>query len=148
MRHGRGIMLCSDGSSYRCDLRSTCRAQAFSHHRSGEWCNDTMHGFGQLLLASGSSLSGCWWKGRMHGLCRHISRRDGSTFEGSMVHGERRGRGKLTFAWADVYEGELARDLPNGSGIMYTSAGLRLMSIPAIFLIHFRRHHPWRFQGL
>jgi hypothetical protein len=107
-----------------------------------------MHGFGQLLLASGSSLSGCWWKGRMHGLCRHISRRDGSTFEGSIVHGERRGRGKLTFAWADVYEGELARDLPNGSGIMYTSAGLRVVIFPAISLIHFRRHHPWRFQGL
>ena len=96
---------------------------SYSDNRSGEWCNDTMHGFGQLLLASGSSLGGCWWKGRMHGLCRHVSRRDGSTYEGSMVHGERRGRGKLIFAWADVYEGELARDLPNGVGVMHTSAG-------------------------
>ncbi len=100
-----------------------------NRHHSGEWCNDVMHGFGQMLLASGSSLSGCWWKGRMHGLCRHISRRDGSTYEGSMVHGERRGRGKLTFAWADVFEGEMARDLPNGSGVMLTSAGPLLVNL-------------------
>lgn len=96
-----------------------------------------MHGFGQMLLASGSSLSGCWWKGRVHGFCRHMSRRDGSTYEGSMVHGERRGRGKLTFAWADVYEGELAGDLPNGNGIMHTSAGCSLVtpSAPSLTFI-------------
>jgi hypothetical protein len=87
----------------------------------------------------------------MHGLCRHVSRRDGSVYEGAMVHGERKGQGKLTFAWADVYEGELARDLPNGSGIMYTSAGICFRTQrPSLFLCltFFRRHHPRRVQGL
>jgi hypothetical protein len=129
MRHGRGTMLCSSGSSYRCTfshmrlLRRSVLSVTNCDNRSGEWCNDSMHGFGQLLLACGSSVAGCWWRGRAHGLCRHVSRRDGSTYEGSMVHGERRGRGKLIFAWADVYEGEVARDLPNGVGVMHTSAG-------------------------
>jgi hypothetical protein len=113
-----------------------CSRQLLPHRAphmecSGEWCNDVMHGFGQLLLSSGSMLGGCWWKGRLHGLCRHVSRRDGSTYEGSMAHGERRGSGKLVFAWADVYEGEVARDLPNGSGIMCTSAGASVVTAPA-----------------
>jgi hypothetical protein len=84
----------------------------------------------------------------MHGFCRHISRRDGSTYEGSMIHGERRGPGKLIFAWADVYEGEMARDLPNGNGTIYTSAGVSLETFAAHFLMRCRRHHTWTFQRL
>ena len=84
----------------------------------------------------------------MHGLCRHISRRDGSTYEGSMVHGERRGRGRLIFAWADVYEGEIAGDLPNGNGIMHTSAGCSLLTPSAPSLTFIRRHLTRSFQRL
>ncbi len=121
-------MLCDSGSSYRCKLFASFISPIVSVFHvvgSGEWSNDVMHGFGNMLLASGSSMSGCWWQGRMHGVCRHVSRSDGSSYEGSMVHGERRGRGRLVFAWADVYEGEVARDQPNGSGVMFTSAGAR-----------------------
>lgn len=118
---------------------------------SGEWNNNSKHGFGVLVKGDGSKYEGYWKNNKQHGTGTLWLRRDkklfkrytgawvkgnfhgtgiyfydnGDKYEGEWHNNKRQGRGTLEYANGDIYEGDWDDDMLSGIGVLLYAKGDR-----------------------
>lgn len=102
LRHGRGVLLCRDGSKY-----------------DGDWVNGKRDGVGILTLSSNQVLKGTFKDGKIYdakGIARVAKR---SLYEGTWVKGVRTGEGTYTTPGGHVLRGIFRNnEIYTGKGVM------------------------------
>ena len=106
---GRGTFKWEDGSSY-----------------TGEFKNNSIHGFGVYSWADGRKYEGTWFSNKMQG--RGVfSWKDGRIYDGDYANDKKHGEG--TFTWPDgkKYVGQWKNGLQTGEGLFISSKGRQRM---------------------
>lgn len=99
-KHGKGIYIWLDGSTYEGDFR-----------------NDLRHGNGKFNWSNGESYKGDYLDDERTGFGIYYWP-DGSYYEGSFLMGKRHGKGKYYSVDGTIYEGNWFDDLQHGEGIL------------------------------
>lgn len=83
------------------------------------------HGWGRMVFANGDCVEGWWEHDVLQGSGEYTSQREGWTYRGGYVAGERHGPGRLVTAQSDVWECEWTHGViaPASRGTHATAAG-------------------------
>lgn len=83
------------------------------------------HGWGRMVFANGDCVEGWWEHDALQGSGEYTSQREGWTYRGGYVAGERHGPGRLVTAQSDVWECEWTHGVvaPASRGTHATAAG-------------------------
>lgn len=83
------------------------------------------HGWGRMVFANGDCVEGWWEHDVLQGSGEYTSQREGWTYRGGYVAGERHGPGRLVTAQSDVWECEWTRGVvaPASRGTHATAGG-------------------------
>jgi hypothetical protein len=92
-KHGKGLIIWNDGSSYK-----------------GEFKKDLRHGKGLFNWENGESYEGEYTKDERTGIGIYLWP-DGSKYEGSFLNGKRHGFGRFQTASGIIYEGQWHEDI-------------------------------------
>lgn len=134
--HGKGILMTSqreiiyDGDWVDGKIHGIGTYYMHGDSYSGDYRENTRHGRGSYLLASGSRYEGEWRDNQRSGKGR-FDWPDGSCYEGDWLQGERHGRGRLHLVdirlEADglTYEGQWAKNEFEGRGVCTYRDGQR-----------------------
>eukprot|EP01006_Ploeotia_vitrea_P034408 TRINITY_DN65748_c7_g1_i1.p1 TRINITY_DN65748_c7_g1~~TRINITY_DN65748_c7_g1_i1.p1 ORF type:complete len:534 (+),score=52.85 TRINITY_DN65748_c7_g1_i1:45-1646(+) len=127
-RHGRGVLLLGDGSSYdgefeRGEIKGRgCKRWSDGSTYIGEFHMGEMHGYGLYVGTNGEKYEGEMCSNRRHGQGKLI-RKDGGQFEGTFVNHKYHGPGVLKDSQQNMWTGVWNRGGLCGEGKMEGSNG-------------------------
>ena len=120
-RHGRGVQVWSDGSTYEGYWKSdvACgKGRMISGHGDvydGDWKNDKPNGYGVFEAFQGSRYEGYWKDNKKHGDGIETWD-DGSSYQGLFHNGFQHGHGKMQWGDGSYYEGQFYENNFQGFG--------------------------------